>query len=190
MKRQPKWVLVGSTLAFSWLAMQIFHEFGHVLGAWATGGDILEVHLPPLGISQTLLSDNPSPLVVAWMGPLIGVAIPLAIWFLVQACKLRGNYVLRFFAGFCCVANGAYLAFGSIHGIGDAGDLVRYGAPSWHLWAFGIILVPLGFYLWNGLSRHFGFGENREAIDPTVTIVVAVGLLLTVVLELALSGVR
>jgi hypothetical protein len=43
MKRQDQLLLVGSTLIFSWLAMQAVHEFVHILAAWTTGGQIAEV---------------------------------------------------------------------------------------------------------------------------------------------------
>jgi hypothetical protein len=61
----------------SWLAMQAVHELGHILAAWLTGGTVERVILEPLAISRTDVSPNPSPLAVAWAGPLVGVALPL-----------------------------------------------------------------------------------------------------------------
>ena len=61
--------------------------------------------------------------------------------------------LVQFFAGSCLVANGAYIGAGSFRRIGDAGDLLRQGSPIWSLWLFGIITIPLGLYLWNGLAQ-------------------------------------
>ena len=41
-------ILIFSMLVASWLAMQVVHEFGHVLAAWATGGEVTRVVLQPL----------------------------------------------------------------------------------------------------------------------------------------------
>src|SRR6516165_12778930 len=88
-------VLIASTLLASWLGMQAVHEFGHVLGAWVTRGRLSRVVLHPLTISRTDLSHNPSPLVVVWAGPVIGVVIPLLIWAGAAAARLPGAFVLR-----------------------------------------------------------------------------------------------
>src|SRR5688572_18674231 len=120
MKRQHQVVLIGSTLAFSWLAMQAVHELGHVVGAVLSGGRVAQVILHPTTISQTRLSENPHPQFVAWMGPIVGVLLPSAALLAARIAGLRTWYLFQFFAGFCLVANGAYLAFGSIGGIGDA----------------------------------------------------------------------
>src|ERR1700752_5121078 len=103
--------------------MQAVHEFGHVLGAWLTGGRVERVVLHPLTISRTDLAENPQPLIVAWAGPLIGVAFPVVAWGLVAMARMPGKRLLQFFAGFCLIANGLYIGVGSFNGIGDCGDL-------------------------------------------------------------------
>src|SRR5437870_4599390 len=98
--------------------MQAVHEFGHVAGAWLTGGQVARVVLHPLTISRTDLDDNPRPLLVVWAGPLCGVLLPLAAWGIVALGRCLGGYLLRFFAGFCLIANGAYIGVGSFDGLG------------------------------------------------------------------------
>jgi hypothetical protein len=142
--------------------MQAVHELGHVLGAWATGGRVARVVLHPLTISRTDLAENPHPLVVAWFGPLFGAAAPLVLWLLAASLRLPGTFVIRFFAGFCLVANGAYLGGGALVGIGDAGDLLRHGAPSWCLCLFGGLAAAAGLGLWHGQGRHFGWGDEPD----------------------------
>ena len=185
MKRQHQTLLIASTLALSWLAMQVVHELGHVFAAWATGGRVAEVKLHPLAISYTLLAENPHPLWVAWMGPIVGVSLPVLAWTIAHRATLRGGYVFQFFAGFCLVANGAYLAGGSLFETGDAADIMRYGTPRAILLLFGLVTIPVGFWIWNGLGRHFGLGDKTGHVDRAVCYVVTLILSAVVVLELA-----
>ena len=162
----PKWLLAASVLALSWIGMMAVHELGHVAGARLTGGEVARVVLHPLSISRTDLAANPYPRVVAWMGPLIGSILPLVVWVAAERLLRPLAASLRFFAGFCLVANGLYLAGGSVAQIGDCGDLLRHGAAIWQFWAFGLVTVPLGFWLWNGQGPHFGFGERAHPVTP------------------------
>jgi hypothetical protein len=159
-------LLILSTLAASWLAMQALHELGHVLGAWASGGRVARVVLHPLTISRTDLAHNPHPLVVVWAGPVLGVLLPLLLW--AVALRMPGAFVLRFFAGFCLIANGAYIAGGSFDAIGDCGEMLRHGSPLWTLWLFGAMTVPPGLALWHRQGPHFGLGPAPRAIRPAV----------------------
>jgi hypothetical protein len=157
-------VLICSTLVLSWLGMMAVHELGHVVGAWATGGVVERVVLHPLTISRTDLSHNPRPLVVVWAGPVLGVLLPLAG--LGVAAALRwAVYLPRFFAGFCLIANGAYIGVGSFERIGDAGEMLRQGSAPWQLWAFGALAGPLGLYLWHGIGIYFGLGKAHGAVS-------------------------
>src|SRR5262245_36776670 len=131
--RCHQFLLIGSLLPLCWLGMMIVHEFGHVVGAWLTGGTVAKVVLHPLAISRTDVWPNPHPLVVVAAGPVLGVLFPLIGWALARQARLARNYLVRFFAGFCLIANGAYLAFGALDGVGDAGDLLRNGAALWQL---------------------------------------------------------
>lgn len=187
MKRQPQYLLIVSTLELSWLAMQAVHELGHVIGAILSGGHVARVILHPAAISYTELSRNPRPNLVTWMGPIVGTALPAAAYSLARVRCWRGWFVFQFFAGFCLIANGAYIAFGSLGDIGDAGDLLRHGTPQYLLLMFGGITIPMGLWLWNGLGSHFGIGTAARARDRTVGYVVTTLLLIIVMLELLLS---
>jgi hypothetical protein len=147
MLRLNQAVLILSALALSWFAMMAVHESGHVLGAWLTGGSVATVVLHPLTISRTDLATNPQPLPVVWAGPIFGVAAPLIAWGTAHLVRVPFWYLLRFFAGFCLIANGSYLGVGSFDHVGDAGDLLRHGGAIWQLWLFGRLrarrLLPL-----------------------------------------------
>jgi Peptidase M50B-like len=173
-------VLIAATLLGSWLGMQAVHELGHVLGARLTGGRVERVVLHPLTISRTDLAENPHPLLVAWAGPVFGALAPLLVWGAASAVRMPGAFVPRFFAGFCLLANGLYIGVGSFDGIGDCGDLLRNGAPPWHLWLFGALTAPAGLWLWHQQGPHFGLGPARGRVSAGVaygTLVACVALL-------------
>ena len=168
MNRLHQSILIVSVLLGSWLGMQAVHESGHVLGAYLTGGRVAKVVLHPLTISRTELSDNPRPLLVVWAGPVLGVLLPLTLWGIATCLRLPGAFVLRFFAGFCLIANGAYIAGGSFDRIGDCGEMLRHGSAPWHLWLFGAATVPAGFWLWHRQGAHFGLGNAGAQVSAGV----------------------
>lgn len=127
--RLPQVALIASTLALSWLGMQAVHEAGHVLAAWAAGETVHRVVLHPLAISRTDATHGRHPLIVPWGEASGGTIFPLGMFLLARARRWEHSYLLRFFAGFCLVANGAHLGVGAFDGVGDAGDLLRSGAP-------------------------------------------------------------
>jgi len=158
-------VMVLVLLAFSWPAMMAVHEMGHVLGAWATGGAVRRVVLHPLVISRTDVRPNPAPLVVVWAGPIVGVLLPLVLAGMAYCARLGWTYLIGFFAGFCLIANGAYIGVGVIDGVGDAGVMLRHGSPPWVLIVFGALCVSAGLWLWHVESRRLGFGHDAQPID-------------------------
>src|ERR1043166_7017469 len=123
--RTLQFVLIVSTLAISWLGMMVVHEFGHVLFGWSSGARVARVSLSPLEFSRTDMQKYPHALFVAWGGALIGSVLPRFVsrsW-----CRLQWPawFVIRFFAGFCLVANGIYLGVVSfIPNAADPGDMI------------------------------------------------------------------
>jgi hypothetical protein len=180
-------LLIVFLIGFSWLAMMAVHELGHVLNAKLSGGTVERVVLHPLAISRTDVSPNPHPQFVAWGGAIWGTFLPLLLIAVVRFTTRTYTYLVAFFAGFCCLANGLYLAAGSFAGVGDAGDLLRHGAARWQLWLFGVPLSMLGLWLWNGLGPHFGFGPAKGKVDSRVAIGLGLALAITVLLAILLS---
>jgi len=190
MYRAEQTSLILSWLAFSWLAMQGVHELGHVVLAWASGGEVERVVLHPLAISRTDVSPNPRPLVVAAGGAVVGCLLPLAAWVLVRRFARRVAFLAAFFAGFCLVANGAYLGVGSFApGAHDAADMIRHGAARWQLLAFALPAMVAGLWMWNGLGPSFGLGPAGGKVDRRATLVAVVALVLIVVAEMAVNAV-
>lgn len=187
MDRPWQFLLIASALSFSWLGMQAVHEAGHVLAAWAAGETVHRVVLHPLVLSRTGTTQDRHPLVVIWGGPLFGSLFPLVAWTITRSLRLSWVFLPRFFAGFCLIANGAYIGVGWPSGVGDAGDLIRYGSPPWLLVAFGLAAVPMGLRLWHGLGPHFGLGEARGRVSRRAALGTLSVLLVVVLVELLLG---
>jgi hypothetical protein len=188
MKYLAQGCLIVSTILGSWLGMQAVHETGHALAAVLTGGRVAKVVLHPLTISRTDLAVNPHPLIVAWAGPVTGVLLPLALWGIVAALHMPGAFVLRFFAGFCLIANGAYIGVGSFEKIGDCGQLLQNGAALWQLCLFGAVTIPAGMWLWHKQGPHFGFGSARGEVRASIAWASLAGCILLLILALAVDG--
>ncbi len=180
-------LLIITFIPWCWLMMMVVHEAGHVLAAWLTGATVERVVLHPLAFSQTVLGDNPQPLVVSWAGALVGSALPLLTWVLLRWANINLGLFARFFAGFCLVANGAYLGMGAWSDDGDAGDLMHVGAQLWHLVSFGVLATALGCWLWHGLGAAFGFRNHLEKITWVAVAVTSALLVMTAALEVTLG---
>ena len=162
MKKVARLLAVMVGLYVCWLGMMAVHEAGHVLHAWLSGGRVERVTIPLLGFSQTFLAVNPRPAFVAWGGPVWGCVIPLILLVVTMRVRRPVRQWLQFFAGFCLVANGAYLGVGWTSRVGDAGDLLRHGTPVWVLVAFGAVAVTGGIYVWHRLSAT-GRDQTQDA---------------------------
>jgi hypothetical protein len=190
MNRLTQVLLIVTFIGFSWLAMQVMHEAGHVLVALVTGGEVSRVALHPLIISRTDLAEDPHPLAVVWGGAGLGTALPLLAYLVASACRAPGVYLFRFFAGFCLVANGVYIGVG--WWIADGADpwvMRENGSPTWVLVAFGLVAAPLGLYLWHRQGPHFGLGAAKGNVSPRAALVSA-GLLASLVVIEYVRNVR
>jgi hypothetical protein len=106
--------------------------------------------------------------VVVWAGPIFGVLLPLILWSVAVVLQISGAFVFRFFAGFCLIANGVYIGFGSFGRIGDCAVMLRSGSQTWQLWLFGAVTVPAGFWLWHGQATNFGLGSAPRPVSARV----------------------
>jgi hypothetical protein len=149
--RRQRLLLLALAAYPAWLAMMAVHEAGHALHAVTSGGRIQRISIPLLDFSRTDLAINPHPLWVAWGGPLWGCLIPLALLTIATALRRLVN-PLRLFAGFCLIANGAYIGLGPWMTAGDGHDLLRHGARAWMLIAFGATAFAGGIFLWHRAS--------------------------------------
>jgi hypothetical protein len=189
--RFRQFALLATLLPLCWLLMMAVHELGHAVAGWASGGSVAKVVIHPLSISRTDVIPNPHPLVVVWAGPFVGSVLPLLVWWCGRRLKPTSPYLhlFRFFAGFCLVANGAYIGGGSFDPVADPAEMMRHGSPVWSLWVFGACAISLGLYLWHGLGPHFGLGAEKREIEPRV-VYGSAALLLIVAVSSALFSPR
>lgn len=187
MNRFFQMLLIVSAAGFSWLGMMVVHELGHLVHLLLSGGTVQYVVLHPLEISYTHPGENPHPLIVAWGGAIWGCVIPLAVRAVVRAAARGFDYLAAFFAGFCLIANGAYLGADAFLQGGDGRELVAYGAPPWLLALFGLAAVAGGLFLWNGLGPRFGLDPAGDRVDRRVAVGTFVAWMILMILEVGLS---
>jgi hypothetical protein len=148
----PRLILFPVGVYVSWLGMMTTHEAGHALHARLSGGAVERVSIPLFGFSQTFYTSNPGPQFVAWGGPVWGCVIPILLIAIAAPIAEWFRRWTQFFAGFCLLANGLYLGVGWTTRTGDAGELLKRGAPVWALIAFGAVASVAGLYLWHRLG--------------------------------------
>ncbi len=165
-------------LLVAWFGMQATHELGHIIHALISGGTVRKVELPLTGFSRTVADPNPHRLLVVIGGPVWGVMLPCATWRIAKRLRARREYLWRAFAGFCLLANGAYLGLGWIEGVGDAGDLLALGAPWWALMTMGLAGVVWGLWVLHGLGRLGDFGILGDRADAAAAIALTALVLL------------
>ncbi len=183
-RRADQLLLIATLFPLCWLLMMAVHEGGHFLCATVTGGRVTSVVLHPCAISRTDVSPNPAPLIVCWGGSIVGCLLPLSGWWICRTLRWKFTFLVRFFCGFCLIANGAYIGVGSFDGVGDAGELLRLGMSPPILWGFGLLTVPTGFLIWHGTGSDFGLGKQRRSVDPAAPLLTAIFLIVVVALEL------
>ena len=188
MRQFQKLLFAICVLALSWLGMMAVHEFGHVVGAVVTRGNVERVVLHPLAISRTDVLPNPYPGVVVWFGPILGCIIPVVVWLAIPRRFRIARGLAMFFAGFCLLANGAYIAIGSFDRVGDCGVMLQSGSPLWTLFAFGIATIPTGFFIWHQMGSLKEFFESPSLGNARLSYLSLAALACVVIVELVLSG--
>ena len=165
----PVRILIALVACYStWLGMMLVHELGHIVGAWLTGGRVISVSIPPLGFSQTIIHPNPYELVVVWCGPALGTLIPLLVLLIwLSANRRKAPEVLKFFTGFCAIANGAYIGLGWLRHAGDAGDMMRLGTPVSAMSIFGVACFIIGLICWHKTAAlTAAYWKSDRLVDP------------------------
>ena len=177
-QRWNQLVFTACFLVTCWLLMMCIHELGHVVGAVCTGGTVRHVELSPLAISRTDVEPNLHPGFVVWLGPVMGCLLPVVPVAFFRFRRSMGSILVRFFAGFSCIANGAYISVGTIDRVGDCGEMLRTGSHPAVMYTFGVAAILGGFALWHRLGsvREFVFNPpdiGIRAASIAVCVLVA-----------------
>jgi len=183
MRRLNQLIFCFCLTVLCWLLMMAFHEAGHVLGAYLTGGVVARVVLYPLSISRTDLAVNPHPLIVVWLGPIVGCLLPAFLLGVSRAWKRFPCGTLQFLTGFCLIANGGYIAGGAVARIGDCRQMLSLGTPLWSLWLFGGATVATGLCLWHRLGSIRKFLGDPDRVTWKQTAALLAILFLVVATE-------
>ena len=157
-------LFIISAVMGAWFAMMAVHELGHVIGAYVTGGSVTRVVLHPLAISRTDVSPNPRPGIVVWLGPITGCLFPLCLSLVIPKRRAVLHNISRFFAGFCLIANGAYIGVGALDAVGDCREMLHTGTPLWGMITFGVGTVMLGLFVWHRLGSLSSFLRDPSAV--------------------------
>lgn len=180
-----------STVGLSWQLMMVFHEVGHVLQGWLTGARDAAAIFPPFGFSRTEFAVNPHPLPTTWGGAFWGCILPLAILAVARCLVDRKHlYLLTWFAGFCLIANGAYLLGGVfLAGGGDDGSLIlQYGGSRWQLVLFSAAALAAGLYSWSGLGPYFGLGPSNGRVSRKAAVGVTIAFVVVAAVEIVIAN--
>ncbi len=108
------------------------------------------------------------------------MGLPLLLWKLIECARFPVAYLFRFFAGLCCVANGAYIGAAIVFPVGDAEVMLQEGSPRWLLALFGAASCCVGLLLWQGQGGNFGLGRNPREVSGRHAVMMA-GLLAAVI---------
>jgi hypothetical protein len=81
-------------------------------------------------------------------------------------CSLapENSYLFVAFAGFCLLANGLYIGWGTVDPAGDAREMIRLGVPRGLMFAFGLLATLSGLWLLDRVSPMLGFGDRPKRI--------------------------
>ncbi len=133
-----RWSFILLFLIACWFGMEAVHELGHALAAWCSGAMVERVVLLP--ISRTDTAGVEHPLFVYGAGAVFGEVFPVLLWSIILPFRFRFAYLFRFFAGFCLIANGAYIGcdFSTVGPTDIPIDVARHGIVPMKSGIFGI----------------------------------------------------
>ena len=151
-------LIVLGIFVFSYNLSNLIHESGHALNAVLTGGSLNKITMSPLSWCYAWTSGG-NRIFVIWGGFLWQTIVPTVILLLLWCFKSRLSLYALFLVLVSFAESGIYMITGAVAGIGDGGNLVRYGIPPFILLTVGSILLlcclplslPMGVLL--GIER-------------------------------------
>ena len=96
--------------------------------------------------------------------------------------------IAGFLAGFCLIANGAYIGVGVWDAVGDCREMLQTGTPQWVMIAFGIVAVLCGLAVWHRLGSLGEFAKDPSRVRYSWVLSTCVILSVYIVAAGVLSG--
>jgi hypothetical protein len=189
--REPTRPASTSLIAFTLLAAACVahnlsiaaHEFGHALGTWLGGGEVIEFVINPLATSHVYagpeFTSQYGLALHTWGGVIFGTAI--GVLCLVAASWLRRGTLCWIFlhctGAISLLINGMYLAMGSVRPFGDAWAMVNeLNTPRWIMFVVGLPVVVAFMCVFPMFLRGIGLrGKDSFAKWLLVTEIGLVG---------------
>jgi|JI10StandDraft_1071094.scaffolds.fasta_scaffold06383_5 hypothetical protein len=136
-----KWLQWTALLAISWVLMTQFHEWGHIIGGYLSGGKLIALDVWPWHLPYSIFEPDPHPLVTLWSGLLVGIVAPFLLALLIRTDSAW------FVSHFCWLANGSYIALAWISRDSylDTTKLLEYGAPTWSIAFYCCLTIGVGY---------------------------------------------
>jgi hypothetical protein len=140
--------LFGS-FTFGWTLGTVFHELGHAISMWITGGTVSRITINPFSWSYTYYGTSPRfPAFTTWSGVVLGSVLGLLLLFIVT--RKHSPYFFPFvLASVAPILNGGgyYLVDILVSHRGDASSLLQSGTPKFVLLGAAVFWLILGLYL-------------------------------------------
>jgi hypothetical protein len=142
--------------------MTFTHEIGHIIGGFCCGGTLTDADLLPWHLPYSFFNPDPYPLITLWCGPILGVAVPIAIAFVLQR---DWSWLIAYF---CLLANGAYIAVAWLSPDDqlDTTKLLNHGAHPITITLYCILTIGAGYVCFRRSCIRF-FAHDRSVTNSS-----------------------
>ena len=123
-------------IVIGWYPLQLFHELGHIISCKINGGIVHKIAFHFNIFTETIRKGSAHPVIDIWMGPIVGILLPLLL--LLIPAKKNVREILFLFCAACLAGNGLYIGLGWLCDGGDGWELLRYKVSIFWLILFGL----------------------------------------------------
>ncbi len=177
MKCFQQMLIVLGIFVFSYNLSNLIHESGHALNAVLTGGSLNKITMSPLSWCYASTSGG-NKIFVTWGGFLWQTIVPTALLILLWRFKSRLSLFALFLVLVSFAVSGIYMITGALAGIGDGGNLVRYGIPPFILLTVGSILLLCCLPLSLLMGVLLGLGRKQTSFISVMMVLMPIQIYL------------
>ncbi|HBC89185.1 MAG TPA: hypothetical protein DCZ94_19775 [Lentisphaeria bacterium] len=134
-----------SVIAIGWFPLQLLHEAGHIISCKFNGGTVHKIAFHFNVFTETIREGSAHPVIDIWMGPIVGIILPLLL--LLIPAKKDIKEILVLFCAVCLIGNGLYIGLGWLCDGGDGWELIRYKVNLFWLILFGLPATVAGLIM-------------------------------------------